>query len=317
MPSTATKSLPVLFSDAPWKGLQFDVARRLPTGSLKVDVQYNRDCRSGAAPGHRVEVNEQGERLYLQKALFQTCSFKRAMVKEWPEKDAQGRLTNNKDKAKWDIDFSLAGHDNPYSEVKKFREWLDAGDANVRQAAFTKAMEWFRKPVSETSINDFHIPMVKLSKPDPDAYPPTFKATLPFAKQRPQFFIFDRANKPRSFADLLANSKSSEIVAVFELPSVWFGSNMFGMKPILRQVQYFAPDELTGYSFLPIERSAEEADQQYQKQLQQQVPVKADPDTQPDEGRKRAAEDEHADDGRYTKHIKQEEEGTRMASQFL
>ena len=274
---TASKSLPVLFSDAPWHGLVFDVARRLPTGSLKVDLQYNLDCRTGAAPGHKVEINEQGERLYMQKALFQSCSFKRAMIKEWPEKDKHGNQTGNKDKAKWDIDFSLSGHDNPYSEVKKFREWVDAGDANVKDTASKKALEWFRKPLKESTIEDYHIPMVKLSKPDPDAYPPTFKATLPFAKQRPQFFIFDRANKPRSFSDLLANCKGNEIVAIFELPSVWFGSNMFGMKPILRSVQYFAPDELTGYSFLPVEASPSQADHQYQTSVQDQMPVRQTP----------------------------------------
>ena len=322
MPVMATKSLPVLFSDAPWQGLMFDVAKRLPTGSLKVDLHYNLDCRTGNAPGHKVELSEGGERLYMQKALFQSCSFKRAMIKEWVDKDKQGKATGNKDKSKWDIDFSLSGHDNPYSEVKKFREWVDAGDANVKETAGKKAMEWFRKPLEQSTIRDYHIRMVKLSKPDPDAYPPTFKATLPFAKQRPQFYIFDRANKPKSFADLLANCKSSEIVAIFELPSVWFGSNMFGMKPILRSVQYFAPDELTGYSFLPVQASPSEADDHYQKEVQDQMPVKQNaPDGAPldmaedqrmarammgCDDKKRPVEDAQQDDSRAPKQIKTE-----------
>lgn len=240
-------SVPLLTDFSPVSGVVYNEPRKLSShNSVRVDLLYDTTkCDKNAA------FNPADQR---QKLLIQTPIVSRAFPKEWNNQDAGGNTTT-----KWELGLSMRGYENSDSKVSGFYKWLEGFETRTKDQAVTNCTQWFKKTMTREVINAYYTSCVKQSS-DPDRYPPTVKVNVPYRYGKFECDIFGPGGKsePMTFMEFQEVAKQSEVMAIIEFESVWFMPKGFGCTPILRALQVFPEDKLSGYNFnlsvLPEER---------------------------------------------------------------
>ena len=238
---TVTKSVPLLTQHAPVSGLIYHEPRKIASNnSIRVDVSYDTSQCSKAflekcASGHK------------QKVMVQTPMISRTMPKEWINKDQQGNEVK-----KWEVQLSLRGYDNPDSDVYQFHNWVKEFEALTKNTAITNSKQWFKKDLDAGLIEAYFTSCIKPSS-DPK-YAPTIKINVPFRYGKFECDVYGPggASDPLTFMEYYELSKACEVQCIIEWNDLWFMPKSFGATPVLRAIQIFPQDKLTGYAFQSI-----------------------------------------------------------------
>lgn len=128
--------------------------------------------------------------------------------------------------------------------IRKFKEMLQALDDHLVQEAFKNQKEWLKKVYpSKEVVEALYTPMLKYSKDKDtgdrnDAYPPTFKMKLPYAKDKLTTEFFDYKGLPLDGNEVIQmNSKGARVIAIAKCNGLWFAGGKFGCSWKAVQVQ--------------------------------------------------------------------------------
>lgn len=234
----SVRSTPLLTKASPVNGIVYNEPRKLANhNSIRVDLYYDTAyCQE--TDGFKVPPQK-------QKVLVQTPIIHRAFPKEWVNKDQQGNEV-----VKYDLGLSLRGYDSPDSDISTFHQWVEMFEAQTKNKAIVESQSWFKKQVSKDLINAYFTSCLKESS-DPSKYPPTLKVNVPYRYKKFEIDVFGPGGSSErlTFNEYMEMSKSCEVMAIIEWEACWFMPKGFGATPVLRALQVFPEDKLTGYCF--------------------------------------------------------------------
>lgn len=234
----SVRSTPLLTKASPVNGIVYNEPRKLANhNSIRVDLYYDTSyCHE--IDGFKVPHQK-------QKVIIQTPVIHRAFPKEWINKDQHGNEV-----VKYDIGLSLRGYDSPDSEISTFYQWVEMFEGQTKEKAIVESQSWFKKQISKELINAYFTSCLKESS-DPSKYPPTLKVNVPYRYKKFEIDVFGPGGSSErlTFNEYMEMSRSCEVMAIIEWENCWFMPKGFGATPILRALQVFPEDKLTGYSF--------------------------------------------------------------------
>ena len=135
-----------------------------------------------------------------------------------------------------------------------YLKFLQSVEALNKKKAFEQSKTWFKKPMSESIINEFYFNAVYISeKVRSGEYSPTFTAKITEEPNRwaTKFFVCrETPGEPTTVApssmDLVP--KSRKVIPLIETSGIWFAGKQFGMSFKVVQMAYFEDDNFTGMS---------------------------------------------------------------------
>lgn len=99
------------------ENLLFKPIRKLPTGSLRVDLRYKKG-------NNEIDI------------LYQTPRVGRVFAKNWAKEDTGS--------ANWKLSLSMSGYSTPGTETYDFLEGWKEVEATVHNTAVASCQEWFK-----------------------------------------------------------------------------------------------------------------------------------------------------------------------------
>ena len=160
--------------------------------------------------------------------------------------------------SKYSIDLSFKGMDDS-SSMQAFYKLLEHIDEKMISHGFDNQQTWFKgkRYGSREIVEALYTPLIKHAKDRhtgerTDAYPPTFKATVP---QRDGAFACDVFDASRASVDLNAiDTKGARITAIIQCTGVWFAGGKFGVSWKVVQMKVSQNStKLTGYALVDVD----------------------------------------------------------------
>lgn len=150
---------------------------------------------------------------------------------------------------KWNIDFSMKGHDEEGNYVKKFHDFLKNIEKSVIEHVLENSNAVFGRTISRYELEGIFNSNIKESTNREPKFRVKFDPkTVP---------VFDM-NSERINDDIKTGSFSRQSgTAMVELHSVYFMNKMFGLTWKMHQMKVFEPQRLKGFHF---EEDGEEDD---------------------------------------------------------
>ena len=261
-----SRSRPLLHSSSPASGVVVESVKRTATGGHKVELKYNLSAQGGCVP------LPDGP---FQKVYIQTCRFKRGFLKSWtataggpgggagggagggggliPISEVIRQLSvpgESGGGSSLNLMVSLEGEDDKGSDISNFiKGFYEPLETHILDVAKKRCETWFRKNLAPEVIESHFTSALKPSS-DPSKFARLMKFNIPFRYGKLECDVFDGERKSVSLTDFADNIKNSEVVLIMEIPHVWFVSKSFGISPIVRAIQFFPEDKLSGYSFV-------------------------------------------------------------------
>lgn len=193
----------------------------------------------GQSKARQAYLNYNGRRLYIQTPLMH-CPFG---INRWESEDKKAE-----DKEKFSVDLSFRGKDdNPMMSAfyHNVCEQLD-------QFLIHKAMEyngtWLRSSKNnEDAIGAMYSPMIKMSKKDPNAYPPNFKVKMPYAKGEYLCNVYDNKQNVIDLNEM--DIRGGKIAVIMQCVGVWLVAGKFGCSWKAVQMHVKMPNVQRGFAF--------------------------------------------------------------------
>ena len=128
-------------------------------------------------------------------------------------------------------------------EVKQFLQKLDASNVD---AAERSSMEWFKKPIDRSALNDMYCTIVR--HPKTEGMPVTVKTKLRVDENPTEVWVCSGQNgvvgaKRGTHLDVV---KGSKVVAVVETTGLWFMNRQFGMSLTITEMLVWPPKQERG-----------------------------------------------------------------------
>lgn len=148
---------------------------------------------------------------------------------------------------KWNIDFSMKGHDEEGNPVRHFYEQLQQTEAAIIEAVRVQSPEIFGRPMTTEALTAMFNSNIKVST-DRE---PKFRVRVDTTMDGDiKAGIFDE-NKNMLRAELKDKVYARNSgVAIVEMNSVYFLNRMFGVTWKLHQLVVFEPQQLKGFQFV-------------------------------------------------------------------
>lgn len=159
---------------------------------------------------------------------------------------------------KYTLDLSFKGMDASPS-MRAFHDLLENLDSRMVDDGFANQQTWFKgkKYNSREIVEALYTPLIKFAKDKrtgerTDAYPPTFKATVPFKEGA---FLCDVFDADRNPADLGAmDTKGARVTAIIQCTGVWFAGGKFGVSWKVVQMKVAQNNtKLSGYALMDMD----------------------------------------------------------------
>lgn len=174
--------------------------------------------------------------------------FKNPLILQTPEFYLPYGINNNnmgdENIIKYVMDMSFQDKDKRIGLNRFFKLISDLDDLVV-DTGFKNHKEWFKTsfPSKDLLKDTIYSPMIKYSKDKEtgeinDAYPPTFRFKLPYAKNKFQVEFFDYDTQPMDGHQLVKlNTKGAKAISIIKCTGIWFGLGKFGVSWKAVQVQ--------------------------------------------------------------------------------
>lgn len=148
---------------------------------------------------------------------------------------------------KWNIDFSMKGHDEEGNYVKEFYETLVKTEAAIVEAVRKQSPEIFGKEMTTEEL----LPMFNSNiKHSPDREP-KFRVrvdTTMSGEMKAGVFDKDKNSITSELKDKLYARNSG--IAIVEMNSMYFLNRKFGVTWKLHQLVVYEPQQLKGFQFI-------------------------------------------------------------------
>ena len=157
-------------------------------------------------------------------------------------------FTPNVGPTKWNIDFSLKGHDEPDNYVKKFYDFLQALDVKVIDHVHSLSVDIFGKQLSYDEISAMYNSNLKEGGSNRE---PKFRVKVDMNTDgtiKPE--VFDSNNEDVTTTATSGLYARHSGVAIVELNSVYFMNKMFGLTWKVHQLKVHEPQRLKGFQFI-------------------------------------------------------------------
>jgi hypothetical protein len=181
-------------------------------------------------------------------------------LSKWDNKDGKA--------PKYSLDISFKEHDSRPA-VNKFLEVVKSLDELVVTTAIKNKATWFKgKKYSDETVQNLYTPTLKYAKDKntkeiTDAYPPTFKAALPFddKENRITTKVYDNKKTPINLMEDY-NTKGARVALIVQCGGVWISATGFGVSWRALQARISPPTTIKDYAFAPTEEDdlVEESD---------------------------------------------------------
>jgi hypothetical protein len=151
---------------------------------------------------------------------------------------------------KYNIDFSMKGHDEEGNYVKHFYETLQKAETTIVEAIRDQSMIIFGKEMTVEQLTPMFNSNIKLSKPS-DNREPKFRVrvdTTTSGEVKAGIFDSDKNVIKSDVKDKLYARNSG--VAIIEMNSVYFLNKKFGVTWKLHQLVVHEPQQLKGFQFV-------------------------------------------------------------------
>lgn len=148
---------------------------------------------------------------------------------------------------KWNIDFSMKGHDEEGNSVRHFYEMLQQTEAAIVEAVRVQSPEIFGKPMTTEELRAMFNSNIKLS----GDREPKFRVRVDTNMDgdiKPGIFDENKNSIKTELKDKVYARNSG--VAIVEMNSVYFLNKMFGVTWKLHQLVVFEPQQLKGFQFV-------------------------------------------------------------------
>lgn len=148
---------------------------------------------------------------------------------------------------KWNIDFSLKGHDEEGNYVKAFYETLQKAEAAIVEAVRVQSIDIFGKEMTTEEL----LPMFNSNlKHSPDREP-KFRVRVDSTldgNMKAGVFDKDKNSITTTLTDNLYARNSG--VSIVEMNSMYFLNKKFGVTWKLHQLVVYEPQQLKGFQFI-------------------------------------------------------------------
>lgn len=148
---------------------------------------------------------------------------------------------------KWNIDFSMKGHDEEGNHVKAFYETLQKVEAAVVEAVRERSVDVFGKEMTTEEL----LPMFNSNIRYSADREPKFRVrvdTHMSGEIKAGIFDKDKNNITMKLEDKLYARNSG--VAIVEMSSMYFLNRKFGVTWKLHQLVVYEPQQLKGFQFI-------------------------------------------------------------------
>lgn len=148
---------------------------------------------------------------------------------------------------KWNIDFSMKGHDEEGNYVKSFYDTIRAIEEKVIQKVFEQSQEIFGEKKELSDIREMFNSNVKET---PDREPKfRVKVDTNYEGRLKPLILDSEKNDIRRDAESGLYARNTG-VAIVEVNSVYFLNKKFGITWKLHQLMTFEPQRLKGFQFV-------------------------------------------------------------------
>lgn len=148
---------------------------------------------------------------------------------------------------KWNIDFSMKGHDEEGNPVRHFYEQLQQTEAAIVEAVRVQSPEIFGKAMTTEELRAMFNSNIKVS----GDREPKFRVRVDTNMDgdiKAGIFDENKNNIKTELKDKVYARNSG--VAIVEMNSVYFLNKMFGVTWKLHQLVVFEPQQLKGFQFV-------------------------------------------------------------------
>ena len=148
---------------------------------------------------------------------------------------------------KWNIDFSMKGHDEEGNPVRHFYEMLQQTEAAIVEAVRVQSPEIFGKAMTTEELRAMFNSNIKVS----GDREPKFRVRVDTNMDgdiKAGIFDENKNNIKTELKDKVYARNSG--VAIVEMNSVYFLNKMFGVTWKLHQLVVFEPQQLKGFQFV-------------------------------------------------------------------
>ena len=149
---------------------------------------------------------------------------------------------------KWNIDFSLKGHDEEGNYVKAFYETLQKTEAAIVEAVRAQSQDIFGKEMTTEEL----LPMFNSNiKHSPDREPKfrvRVDTVMGGTEMKASVFDKDKNNITNELTEKVYARNSG--VAIVEMNSMYFLNKKFGVTWKLHQLIVYEPQQLKGFQFI-------------------------------------------------------------------
>jgi hypothetical protein len=146
-------------------------------------------------------------------------------------------LTENQNESRqtsYSLQLSFDNFKSGYEPEVEFIRHIEKIDEYIKQLAVQKSKEWFGKSMKMELMNELYHPSIKFS----DDWAPLFKMKLPYYNDQFDTLFFD--NDKRQINPIESIKRGSQVIAVFQLSSMWFMGSKFGVVWTCKQCQVFS-----------------------------------------------------------------------------
>lgn len=148
---------------------------------------------------------------------------------------------------KWNVDFSMKGHDEEGNYVKSFYDTIRAIEEKVIQKVFEQSQEIFGEKKELSDIREMFNSNVKET---PDREPKfRVKVDTNYEGRLKPLILDSEKNDIRRDAESGLYARNTG-VAIVEVNSVYFLNKKFGITWKLHQLMTFEPQRLKGFQFV-------------------------------------------------------------------
>lgn len=147
---------------------------------------------------------------------------------------------------KWNIDFSMKGHDEEGNTVKLFHEFLKTIEGKIIESIKSQSELIFNAPMTDEEL----LPMFNSNIKETPEREPKFRVkvdTTMDEKVKP--YIYDAEKNQLHNAPVNGLYSRNSGVAIVELNSVYFLNKKFGITWKLYQLVVHEPQRLKGFQF--------------------------------------------------------------------
>lgn len=148
---------------------------------------------------------------------------------------------------KWNVDFSMKGHDEEGNPVKHFYETLQKTEAAIVEEIHKQSVEIFGKEMSVEEL----LPMFNSNIKHSQDREPKFRVrvdTTVGGEMKASVFDKDKNSITSELTDKLYARNSG--IAIVEMNNMYFLNKKFGVTWKLHQLVVYEPQQLKGFQFI-------------------------------------------------------------------